>query len=155
MKKEEAREKLRETKVYVDGKSEEIQNKLFEMDIFWQFAKDIQNVNEPFIYICDYITCGNDMTYFKIHDFREVIAEDILSIEIDDLFPKRSLMPFEKVLVRDDDDDDWKCDFFSHFDKANGIFAYTSVNGLYKQCIPYEGNEDLVGKVSPANTSKP
>lgn len=54
--------------------------------------------------------------------------------------------PFGMVLVRDDDGDIWKCDFFSHY---NG-YRYECINKFYMQCISYKGNEHLLGtKISP------
>lgn len=59
--------------------------------------------------------------------------------------------PFDKVLVRDNDDEYWYANFFSHGyyeDNADGdiTFWYRCVDHMrYLQCIPYEGNEKLVG----------
>lgn len=50
--------------------------------------------------------------------------------------------PFDKVLVRDSDDDVWECDFFSRM-AQNGF--YICVSTFWQQCIPYEGNEHLLG----------
>lgn len=52
--------------------------------------------------------------------------------------------PFDMVLVRDDDRDKWKCNFFSHYDDKEE-FGYECMNTFYAQCIPYEGNEHLLG----------
>ena len=56
--------------------------------------------------------------------------------------------PFEKVLVRDYDNDVWRASFFSHTRETLGRYATTGL--VWKQCIPYEGNEHLLGtKDSP------
>lgn len=52
------------------------------------------------------------------------------------------LKPFDKVLVRDEDDDEWVCDIFSHIDEDN---LYYCVGTRWQQCIHYEGNEHLLG----------
>ena len=52
--------------------------------------------------------------------------------------------PFEKVLVRDSESDKWRCAFYSHFE-PNGIYHYGTIIGMYAMCIPFEGNEHLVG----------
>lgn len=52
--------------------------------------------------------------------------------------------PFQKILVRDNDHDNWRCGFFSHI-RGNHIFKYTTTEGVWTQCVPYEGNEHLVG----------
>lgn len=56
--------------------------------------------------------------------------------------PKTELKPFDKVLVRDEDDDEWVCDIFSHIDEDN---LYYCVGTRWQQCIHYEGNEHLLG----------
>lgn len=62
--------------------------------------------------------------------------------------PKHQFKPFERVLVRDGYDEAWKCDLFSHID-VDGDYSCVGVD-YWKQCIPYEGNEHLLG-----STNKP
>ena len=60
-------------------------------------------------------------------------------------FDPKTLKPFDKVLVRDDNKDKWFCEFFSHKLGAN-IFRYICISGGYKQCIPYnDDTKHLVG----------
>lgn len=60
--------------------------------------------------------------------------------------PKCSFKPFDKVLVRDDKSDAWKADFFSNYGESNECTPYVCVSDFfYKFCIPYEGNEHLLG----------
>lgn len=56
--------------------------------------------------------------------------------------------PFDKVLVRDDDGQEWKINFFSHYDEKV-CYKYRCLKAFYKQCIPYEGNEHLLGTTDP------
>lgn len=56
--------------------------------------------------------------------------------------------PFDKVLVRDDDGQEWKINFFSHYDEKV-FYKYRCLKAFYKQCIPYEGNEHLLGTTEP------
>ena len=59
-------------------------------------------------------------------------------------FDITTLKPFEsKVLVRDYDYQYWRVSFFGYFDKFMGKFD--TVRGVCIQCIPYEGNEHLLG----------
>ena len=51
--------------------------------------------------------------------------------------------PFEKVLVRDSYDDMWRASFFSHIKEDDG--RYVTICFTWKFCIPYEGNEHLLG----------
>ena len=57
---------------------------------------------------------------------------------------KPQFKPFDKVLVRDSESDKWRCAFYSHFE-PNGIYHYGTIIGMYAMCIPFEGNEHLVG----------
>ena len=59
-----------------------------------------------------------------------------------DLNPKVELKPFDKVLVRDFEDQAWQVSLFSYKDSD----SYYCCNGCaWKQCIPYIGNESLLG----------
>lgn len=86
MTKEEIRKILDNTKVYVNGKSKEIQEKLFSFGYKWGEINStkVSDVNEPFLFIykkgC--ITHTNDMCCFTEHEHREISADDILSLEI-------------------------------------------------------------------------
>lgn len=59
-----------------------------------------------------------------------------------DLKPKVELKPFDKVLIRDINAERWKASFFSYKEESH----YVSIEGrCWNQCIPYEGNEHLLG----------
>lgn len=51
------------------------------------------------------------------------------------------LKPFDKVLVRAGQHIQWRANIFSHIDGE----SYVCVDGKWKYCIPYEGNERLLG----------
>lgn len=55
--------------------------------------------------------------------------------------------PFEKVLCRDCKDSVWEADFFGFKVKneTETSFVYRCVVNIYKYCIPYKGNEHLLG----------
>lgn len=58
--------------------------------------------------------------------------------------PKCSFKPFDKVLVRYGNGI-WGATFFSRYDNKSA-FAYVGVDCInWEQCIPYEGNEHLLG----------
>lgn len=62
--------------------------------------------------------------------------------QIVDLKPKVELKPFDKVLVRDDEDHAWQVSLFGYKDAT----IYRCNNGCsWNQCIPYFGNENLLG----------
>lgn len=60
-----------------------------------------------------------------------------------DIKKEHQFKPFEKVLVRDSIDDVWRASFFSHIKENDGRYVTTCVT--WKFCIPYIGNESLVG----------
>ena len=63
---------------------------------------------------------------------------------------KRQLNPFIKVLVQNYDNEYWELtNLFSYVDEHESYFCLSS---CWKQCIPYEGNENLLGTNKPSNT---
>lgn len=62
--------------------------------------------------------------------------------------PKHQFKPYDKVLVRDRDDKKWGCDIFCCLDDKERVFI--CFRNWWRQCIPYEGNEHLLG-----TTNKP
>lgn len=65
--------------------------------------------------------------------------------QIVDIKKEHQFKPFEKVLVRDSIDDVWRASFFSHIKENDGRYVTTCVT--WKFCIPYIGNESLVGTI--------
>lgn len=59
-----------------------------------------------------------------------------------DLKPKVELKPFDKVLVRDSKSDIWRANLFGYIYK-DGYYRCVYANWVY--CIPYAGNEHLLG----------
>lgn len=62
-------------------------------------------------------------------------------------FDINTLVPFEsRVLVRDDNTEKWKPNFWGFYDIDNPkIYPYECCGAIFAQCIPYEGNEHLLG----------
>lgn len=73
---------------------------------------------------------------------KEGKAWDVKKKQIVDLKQKVEFKPFDKVLVRDSYDDMWRACFFSHIRKDG---KYVTTSFTWKFCIPYEGNERLLG----------
>ena len=77
---------LDNTKVYVNGKSREIQVKLFSFGYDWSTVnyRVVRHTEQPFLFIYKNgdITYENDMCIFTRHEHREISAEEILSLEI-------------------------------------------------------------------------
>lgn len=138
---------LENKKVYVGKFSKEIQDHAFKLGFGWGTNKEklAQNLEKPFLYFsketcvityADSVELFNDNKY----GYEELTPEQILSIPIPE--PKKhEFKPFDRVLVRDRDTHLWKCDFYSYKIKD----AYSCTGNLWFQCIPFEGNEHLVG----------
>lgn len=73
---------------------------------------------------------------------------DTLELEKAVLEFESKFKPFDKVLVKDDLNGEWSINLFSYHDKERQDFPYACINGHYKYCIPYEGNEYFVGKTA-------
>lgn len=52
--------------------------------------------------------------------------------------------PFDKVLVRNRGWEKWVCNLFSNVG-SNELYPYICMDACYAECIPYEGNEKLLG----------
>ena len=66
-------------------------------------------------------------------------------------FDPKTLKPFDKVLIRDTNKDNWHCDFFSHELDENTVYKYVTINYGYKHCIPYnDDTKHLVGTTEEA-----
>lgn len=68
---------------------------------------------------------------------------------LEDLLKKCKFKPFDKVLVRNTDTEEWFPGFFEKFDSTwNNPYhimnCRSMTNFAFKQCIPYEGNKHLL-----------
>lgn len=84
------REDLINTKVYVDGRSAEIQEKLFRLGFSWfENKKKVTHTEAPFLFMRkDYfgdmiITYLTSMEDFKKSNHREITVEDILNTPVE------------------------------------------------------------------------
>ena len=63
-----------------------------------------------------------------------------------DKFDPKTLQPFDKVLVRDSDSENWMIQLFSHIIEDEAGYPYLCINNPYKYCIPYnDDTKHLVG----------
>ena len=66
-------------------------------------------------------------------------------------FDPQTLKPFEKVLVRDEDNEKWNCGLFSHKNEFNNVYPYRCVGTPYTYCIPYnDDTKHLIGTADEA-----
>lgn len=70
------------------------------------------------------------------------------TLQVETVKPECPFKPFDKVLVRDNNEQEWKINFFSHYNK-NVCYKYYCLKSCYNQCIFYEGNEHLLGTTDP------
>lgn len=73
---------------------------------------------------------------------KEGKAWDAEKKEVIELKPEVELKPFDKVLVRDSKSDNWRANLFCYIGK-DGYYHCVYANWAY--CIPYIGNESLLG----------
>ena len=114
----------------------------------------VSHTSEPFLFLntvlkgMGYVS-GHEASYFKQHKMQEISAADFLALTPEDVkdSPKEpELKPFDRVLVRDDCDEKWSIDFFEGMNKdKDEPYTYRCLNSLWYHCIPYEGNEHLLG----------
>lgn len=64
-------------------------------------------------------------------------------------FDPNTLQPFDRVLVRDHDDELWKCTLFSH--RTDEYYPFVCCDTSFTYCIPYnEETKHLVGTTEEA-----
>lgn len=76
---------------------------------------------------------------------KEGKAWDAENKEIVDLKPKIKLKPFDRVLCRDGVGKEWHIDLFESVLTDNSEYNYKCMVNVWKICIPYKGNEYLLG----------
>ena len=65
-------------------------------------------------------------------------------------FDPKTLKPFDRVMVRDDQYQEWVCTLFSHQGEDCG-YPYNTASGSYSYCIPYnDDTKHLVGTTEEA-----
>ena len=71
------------------------------------------------------------------------------TLQVEPVKPKCQFKPFDKVLVRDGVDEQWRINIFSHHQEKGG-FPYVCMSGVYRDCIPYnEDTAQLLNTTSP------
>ena len=62
----------------------------------------------------------------------------------------KNFQPFDKVLVRCSNDEEWMIEFYCKYDtlvhtSPHRDYPFMGIGDSYSQCIPFEGNEHLLG----------
>lgn len=129
--------------------------------------KTLEELIKPIFKKGDKVRVKNGLSEYRVIDNVEDTFYSLVPIgKIDftdqhrwELVPNKfditTLKPFEsKVLVRHDRDNKWCGSFFSHIDEDSHSHCYkfvTVAGKSYPMCIPYEGNEHLIGKTGDCN----
>lgn len=93
---------------------------------------------------CDknrYVVCDKPNNFC----FLSFFAQDNFNFISKTKFDITTLKPYDKVLVRDNDEQIWTADLFSFYNEKN-VYPFMCAGHYTDQCIPYEGNEHLLGK---------
>lgn len=76
---------------------------------------------------------------------------DTKTIRSEEKFDESKYVAYEtRVLVRDSECDKWKPAIYGY--KEFSTLPYATLSGYYKYCIPYEGNEHLLGKADDCSS---
>ncbi len=110
----------------------------------WQGAWDVMlnGLIGKFFQICAISDLGIQVKYGPSSDWKPIFPYFVLG-KVEK--PAPVFKPFDRVLVRLDDSDEWR-PAFSHR-HCTGEFPFRVIGDCdwYKQCISYEGNEHLCG----------
>lgn len=83
-------------------------------------------------------------------DKTPIVFKKVNNKTMNNKFDPNTLKPFDKVLVRINNVDKWRCEFFSYI-KENDIYKYITIKSGYKYCIPYnDDTKHLVGTTDKA-----
>ena len=105
------------------------------------------------------VVCDTD-SFVKASDVERAVfianAEETLkgkynpeTLQVEPIKSECPFKPFDKVLVRNNDGQAWRANYFSHYKNAPDYF-YVCINGIYHYCIPYnEHTAHLLGTTDP------
>lgn len=135
-------------KVYVNGKSAELQEKLFDFGCKWKDGtRNVQNTDFPFLYVNQegIIQSGSWMGSFIDMSNREENVDKVLEMSHESK-EECEFTDYDLVLGRDRENQEWNIDFFVKLGEEP--YKYECFRDSYKYCIPYIGNEHLAGKIN-------
>lgn len=72
------------------------------------------------------------------------------TLQVEPIKPECPFKPFDKVLVRDEQEDLWYANFFAHYNEDDKCYPYSCIGTHYRYCIPYnEHTAHLLGTTDP------
>ena len=134
--------------IVVYGKSVAICRKIYEHTLYFYAS-----IDETFGLIFDGNTVSPNAYRLATDSEKQQLFDALAKIgkrwdaekkQLVDLPKQHKFKPYDKVLVRVEDEDEWGINLFSHYNRVE-CFKYQCINGCYRKCIPYEGNEHLLG----------
>ena len=132
--------------------SEAVQKKAFALGYKWpRQGNAVIWISDPVLF-CEPggdILRDLDTSAYASDPNTAITAADFLALET---AKEPEFKTFDKVIRRDADDEEWNADWFSH--KGDTAYPYYCTASCFKQCIPYEGNEHLVGKTDGQKESR-
>jgi len=123
--------------------------------------KELRKIIKPKFKVGDNIKTGSTIdTIAEVgHATRSYYCESgrTISFENQDLwhltpnphYDIKNFKPFDKVLVRDDDNECWMPSLFGWVDRGLQDGKFVCGTSDWEQCIPFKGNEKLVGTTNP------
>ena len=89
-----------------------------------------------------YCGCNGECTLFPSKDQRNWSKFKVKSNK--PKFDPKTLQPFDKVLVRNTVNSQWRCTFYSH--ERKDIYKYVTIDYNYSYCVPYnDDTKHIVG----------
>lgn len=114
----------------------------------WEEKGSIVNFeeDEDYIQTSAFQKAGKDDAQTYINTIEEKLGGQLNfeALEIEKAQPKVELKSLDMVLVKDYKDSEWYLDTFESME-PNCIYPYKCMMNLWKYCIPYKGNEHLLG----------
>ena len=143
-------EDLKNTKIYLSNEEDRIkfQKKVFKLGVEWWNGGLLQKPikERPFYYIDNNLKLSfgysHQKIWFRQYEYKQIFLEDVLAIKE----PKEEceFKPFDRVLVRDSDNERWRPRFFAWHNvdyKENYPYPFETTDGCFHSyCIPYDEN---------------
>lgn len=143
-------EDLKNTKIYLKTEDEvkQFQEKVFKLGVEWQEGGNSVDSSFNLYHISQELKlchCSYSPLHFIDIRRKQIFLEDVLSIK-----EPVSLVTGMPVLVRDYDTEGWEYNILGRIRSDEYDYKYKCVSSAFYQCVPYEGNEHLLGTSNPA-----
>ena len=102
--------------------------------------------------ICPATKEQRDLLFQKIKEagYKWNVKTKTLDKLVKPKFDPKTLNLFDRILVRNHNDETWSCKVFSNIIEGR-VYKFATITGSYKQCIPYnDGTKHLIGTTEEA-----